>query len=123
MIAGRGDCVSVAICDDLQQKQWRLENLTDFSVGKWEPGYDTQRWENSKELHVYVQNVEQGDGDKDHYFSIIGPISVSPPRRIAKTFGESETPKLLASFATIIQPVNGYSNSPRCGFPRRPFLR
>ena len=28
--------------------------------------------------------------------------------KVAKTFGESEIPKLLASFATINQPVNGY---------------
>ena len=60
----RGDRVSVAICDDLQKKEWRFKDLTDFSVGMWEPSYDTELWKRSKVLHVYLQNVGQGDGEK-----------------------------------------------------------
>ena len=45
---------------------------------------------------------------KAHHFLIVGPSVVA---KLAKTFGESETPKLLASFATNNQPVNGHTCS------------
>jgi hypothetical protein len=61
----RGDRVSIATCDDLREPTWQYEDLTDFSVGLWEPGYDTELWKRSKVLHVYVQRVDQGDGDKN----------------------------------------------------------
>jgi len=60
----RGNRVSVAICDDLGKRKWRFEDLTDFSVGMWEPTCDTEMWRRSKVLHLYVQNVGQGDGGK-----------------------------------------------------------
>lgn len=60
----RGERVSVAICDDLRKPKWRFRDLTDFSVGMWEPSYDTELWKGSKTLHIYVQNVGQGDGEK-----------------------------------------------------------
>lgn len=60
----RGSRVSLAICDDLQRNEWRIEDLTDFSVGMWEPSYDTELWRREKQLHVYVQRVGQGDGEK-----------------------------------------------------------
>ena len=56
--------MSVAICDDLGKRKWRFEDLTDFSVGMWEPTCDTEMWRRSKVLHLYVQNVGQGDGGK-----------------------------------------------------------
>ncbi len=60
----RGDCISVAICDDLSQLKWQFRDLTDFAVGMWEPSYDTEMWCKSKILHIYVQRVGQGDGEK-----------------------------------------------------------
>jgi len=60
----RGDRVSVAICNNLKRKKWRFKDLTDFSVGMWEPSYDTELWKQSKMLHVYVQKVGQGDGEQ-----------------------------------------------------------
>jgi hypothetical protein len=60
----RGDRVSVAICDDLRKKNWRFMDLTDFSVGMWEPSYDTEMWKRFKALHIYLQKVGQGDGEK-----------------------------------------------------------
>ncbi|MCP4455898.1 MAG: neuraminidase [Planctomycetes bacterium] len=63
--AERGDRVSLAACADLQTRQWQVQELTDFAVGLWEPGYDTELWKRSKVLHVYVQNVDQGDGDRN----------------------------------------------------------
>ena len=60
----RGDRVSIAICKNLKRNKWRFMDLTEFSVGMWEPSYDTERWLRSEELHIYVQKVGQGDGEK-----------------------------------------------------------
>jgi hypothetical protein len=60
----RGSCVSVAICKDLSKAEWQVKDLTDFSVGMWEPSYDTEIWKRSKVFHIYVQRVGQGDGEK-----------------------------------------------------------
>jgi len=59
----RSDRVSVAICDDLHMNNWRFEDLTYFSVGMWEPSYDTEMWKRFKELHIYLQKVGQGDSE------------------------------------------------------------
>lgn len=61
--AERGNRVSVAICEDLRQPTWRFVDLTDFSVGHWEPSYDTEQWRESQTLHIFVQHVGQGDGE------------------------------------------------------------
>ncbi len=60
----RGDRVSVAICKDLRKQKWEFKYLTDFSVGMWEPSYDTELWKRSKIFHIYVQKVGQGDGER-----------------------------------------------------------
>ncbi len=60
----RGDRVSVAMCKNLKKQKWRFKDLTDFAVGMWEPSYDTELWKTMKELHIYVQKVGQGDGEK-----------------------------------------------------------
>ena len=59
----RGDRVSIAICDDPANPEWRIEDLTDFSVGMWEPSFDTELWDREGVLHVYVQEVGQGQGE------------------------------------------------------------
>jgi len=70
----RKDRVSVAICDDLQERTWRFMDLTDFEVGMWEPSYDTELWKSSKILHLYLQRVGQGDG---------GALEDVPPQEIS----------------------------------------
>ncbi|GEO05160.1 hypothetical protein AAE02nite_28240 [Adhaeribacter aerolatus] len=60
----RGSKVSVSICKDLATKKWEVKDLTADAVGHWEPSYDTELWRNSGLLHVFVQNVGQGDGEK-----------------------------------------------------------
>ena len=60
----RGDRVSVAICNDLGKQIWQFKDLTGFSVGMWEPSYDTELWKRSQLLHIYIQKVGQGDGEK-----------------------------------------------------------
>lgn len=61
--AERGDRVSVAVCSDLKSGGWVIKDLTDTSVGMWEPTYDQARWEAKKELHLLVQRVGQGDAE------------------------------------------------------------
>jgi hypothetical protein len=70
----RADRVSVAICEDLQKKTWKIRDLTDYSVRMWEPSYDTELWKNTKNLHVFLQKVGQGDG---------GALEDIPPQEIS----------------------------------------
>ena len=72
----RGDRVSLAACADLQTRQWQVQELTGFAVGLWEPSYDTELWKRSKALHVYVQNVDQGDGDRNDATVLPTDISI-----------------------------------------------
>lgn len=59
----RGDKVSVSACDDLAKGTWTVQDLTSYGVGHWEPTYDTELWKEKKQLHLFVQNVGQGDGE------------------------------------------------------------
>jgi hypothetical protein len=59
----RGNKVSVAISKNLESKKWKYKDLTKSPVGLWEPTYDTELWKNNKILNLFVQNVEQGDGE------------------------------------------------------------
>ncbi len=61
--AERGDKVSVAINKDLNSKDWKIGDLTNSSVGNWEPTYDTELWKNKNILHLFVEKVEQVDGE------------------------------------------------------------
>jgi hypothetical protein len=71
----RGDRVSVARCDDLSQAKWTFEDLTENSVGMWEPSFDTEMWAKSKTLHIYLQKVGQGDGESTEDLAP-SPISI-----------------------------------------------
>lgn len=55
--------VSMATCRDLRKNQWDLKDLTSFSVGDWEPSYDTELWKKKGRLNVFVQKVTQVDGE------------------------------------------------------------
>lgn len=62
--AERGSKVSLAECTDLSHPQWKTVDLTDDSVGEWEPSYDHVRWNRDQVLDLYVQFAGQGDGEK-----------------------------------------------------------
>jgi hypothetical protein len=55
--------VSVAICNDIARGKWQVKNLTTTPVGLWEPSYDKEMWQKRKELHLFVERVEQGDAE------------------------------------------------------------
>lgn len=59
----RGNHISVAICDNLQTREWKIKDLTENPVYMWEPSYDSELWKQSKTLHIYTQKVGQGDGE------------------------------------------------------------
>jgi hypothetical protein len=60
----RGNRVSVASCADLRRGLWATQDLTREAVGMWEPTYDHRLWNQQKKLHLFVQNVGQGQGDE-----------------------------------------------------------
>ena len=54
--------VSVFYNDDFGKKGiWKQQNLTDFTVGEWEPSYDYELWKSEGKLNVFVQHSAQGD--------------------------------------------------------------
>lgn len=59
----RGSRVSMARSSDLGNNLWSIVDLTDFNVGAWEPSYDTELWRNLGLLYIFVQKVEQVDGE------------------------------------------------------------
>ncbi len=59
----RRDRVSLAYSTELNG-DWNIVDLNKESVGLAEPTYDTELWRNSGEMHIFVQKVEQGDGEK-----------------------------------------------------------
>lgn len=60
----RENKVSLSISTDSDFKNWKVKDITDFSVGDWEPSYDTELWKTQNKLHLYVQKMGQGDGEK-----------------------------------------------------------
>lgn len=59
----QGSKVSAAINKDLSKNNWQVFDLTKTSVGSWEPTYDTELWKDKRQLHLFVQNVTQVDGE------------------------------------------------------------
>jgi len=61
--AERKDKVSIAICSDIEKGEWIIKDLTDETVGSWEPTYDTELWKEKEILDLFIQRVEQGDAE------------------------------------------------------------
>jgi hypothetical protein len=59
----RGSKVSVASARDIAGGAWKLQDLTASSVGAWEPSYDTELWRRDGILSLFVQKVQQVDGE------------------------------------------------------------
>lgn len=60
----RGSRVSVAHAADVRTGEWKITDLTDFSVDAWEPSHDTELWKQQRKLHLFVQHTRQGDGER-----------------------------------------------------------
>lgn len=48
---------------NLKNKEWKLQDISQFTVGQWEPNLDKELWEQKKQLHIFSQNVSQADGE------------------------------------------------------------
>jgi hypothetical protein len=59
----RGSKVSVVKISDFAAGKWQVLDLTATPVGAWEPSYDTELWRRSGILSLFVQNVQQVDGE------------------------------------------------------------
>lgn len=59
----RGSKVSVARTADIAGGQWQVSDLTASSVGSWEPSFDTELWRSKGVLSLFVQAVQQVDGE------------------------------------------------------------
>jgi len=59
----RGEKVSMAVCNHIAENNWKITDLTTSGVGAWEPSFDTELWKQKKQLHIFVQQVEQVDAE------------------------------------------------------------
>jgi hypothetical protein len=59
----QGDKVTITECADVQKGKWSTHNITTTAVGLWEPAYDTSLWNSKGIVNLFVQRVEQGDGE------------------------------------------------------------
>jgi len=59
----RGEKVSMAVCNHIAENNWKITDLTTSGVGAWEPSFDTELWKEKKQLHIFVQQVEQVDAE------------------------------------------------------------
>ena len=59
----RGQRPSVVVVSDLARGRYRVLDLADHSLGAWEPGYDIQGWKERGQLDLFLQPVEQADGE------------------------------------------------------------
>jgi hypothetical protein len=59
----RGSRISVAWTDDPERQDWRIVDLTEESVGMWEPTYDLALWRREGVFHIFKQFVGQGQSE------------------------------------------------------------
>lgn len=59
----RGSCVTI-YTGNISDTTLNPIDVTDFGVNAWEPSIDTELWKQSRQLHIYVQNAAQGDGER-----------------------------------------------------------
>ncbi|MHC0441153.1 BNR repeat-containing protein [Flavobacterium sp. 3-210] len=59
----RENKVSIAYINLTKNSSWKITDLTTTSIGEWEPNYDISLWEKQKKLHIFLQNVNQVDGE------------------------------------------------------------
>ena len=61
--AERASRISVATTANLQSNNWTIRDITERSVGMWEPTYDPKVWLQKNQLHLFVQTVGQGEAE------------------------------------------------------------
>jgi len=61
--AQRGDKAVAATCANIQKGKWTIIDLTNNSLGDWEPTYDTELWKEKGILNLFIQHVVQADAE------------------------------------------------------------
>lgn len=61
--AERGSKVSAVRISDFGRARWNVLDLDSARVGAWEPSFDTELWQRSGELNLFLQTVQQVDGE------------------------------------------------------------
>ncbi|MFV8467295.1 BNR repeat-containing protein [Flavobacterium sp. LB1P62] len=59
----RGNKMALAYSNLTNNENWKTVDLTNTSVGQWEPNYDISLWQKKNKLHIFSQNVTQIDGE------------------------------------------------------------
>ena len=59
----RNNKVSLAYTNLKDNTLWNAIDLSEKTVGEWEPNYDVSLWNTKKELNIFFQNVTQIDGE------------------------------------------------------------
>jgi len=59
----RGNKVSLAYRNLNTESNWEIMDLSNTSVGQWEPNYDISLWKHHQRLHIFSQEVTQIDGE------------------------------------------------------------
>jgi BNR repeat-containing family member len=59
----RGSKVSVAVNKNISLNNWQIKDITENSVGSWEPTYDTELWKQKRQLSLFVQFTDQKDAE------------------------------------------------------------
>lgn len=54
-------CMSSAMISDTLN--WTIKELTSFSLGRWEPSYDSEILKKKEEIHLFLQEVGQGQAE------------------------------------------------------------
>lgn len=62
--AERGSKVTLYHTDNIAKGKWQKHDLTTFSVNAWEPCIDAELWKQKQQLHIFLQNTYQGDGER-----------------------------------------------------------
>lgn len=59
----RGNKISLASMGTGKPESLSIVDITEHSVGQWEPNYDTSLWNRESKLHIFSQYVEQEDNE------------------------------------------------------------
>jgi hypothetical protein len=59
----RSSYPSVVNITNLIKGKWSVSDLAPVALGSWEPTYDTELWKTRSVLNLFVQHVEQVDGE------------------------------------------------------------
>lgn len=47
----------------ITKMDWQAKQISPMSLGKWEPSFDTELWKHENVLHLFIQNVGQGQAE------------------------------------------------------------